>query len=214
MLLAVADGLGGHPAGDVASRVAIQALHDSVRNSFLAFGNNVPHDPGLLLKNGFHSAAGVVFRSQADDPALHGMGTTLTAALVDDNGDGVIAHAGDSRAYLVDDSIRQLTRDHSVVQEMADKGQIPQSQVSRHPMHNRLTRALGSSVVNPDMYRFSIGSGVLLLCSDGLIEGLTDEEIVGIIRSTSFQGTCQALVHAAKQKGRDNITVVMARMKA
>ena len=213
MLLAVADGLGGHPAGDIASRVAIETLHDAVRNSFRVFDNHIPHDPGLLLKNGFSSAANVVFRRQIDDPALSGMGTTLTAALIDDTGNGVIAHAGDSRAYIVDGSMRQITRDHSVVQEMADRGEIPQSQVSRHPMHNRLTRALGSPGVNPDMYQFRTGSGMLLLCSDGLTEGLTDAGIFEIIAGNSFSGTCQALVHAAKRKSRDNITVTMAKVK-
>ena len=141
------------------------------------------------------------------------MGTTLTAALIDEGGAGVIVHAGDSRAYIIGDSIRQITRDHSVVQEMADKGMILQSQVSRHPMHNKLTRALGSPPVNPDIYQFSIGAGTLLLCTDGLIEGLTDEEITETSRETSFSGSCQALVHAAKKRSRDNITVVMAKVK-
>jgi len=213
VLLAVADGLGGHPAGDVASRVAIDSLHNSVRNSCSVFSGTVPFDPGAILVNGFRNAANEVFRRQTDDPALIGMSTTLTAALIEDTGDGVIVHAGDSRAYLIDNSMFQVTKDHSVVQEMADRGEIPQSQVSRHPMHNRLTRALGGPVVNPDVYRFSTGSGALLLCTDGLIEGMTDEEIFDISRTTPFPRTCQALVHEAKKKSRDNITAVMAKIR-
>jgi serine/threonine protein phosphatase PrpC len=213
VLLAVADGLGGHPAGDVASRVAIDSLYNSVRNSFSVFSDNLPKDPRLIVRNGFQSAVSGVVAKQNTDPSLRGMGTTLTAALIDDNGDGVIAHAGDSRAYLISDSMHQITRDHSVVQEMADKGQIPQSQVSKHPLHNRLTRALGCPVVNPDEYVVTIGSGTLLLCTDGLIEGLTDEEILDISRTTPFSGTCQALVHEAKKKSRDNITTVMAKIR-
>jgi PPM family protein phosphatase len=212
-LLVVADGLGGHPAGDVASRLAVQALHNSVRNSFSVFCENFPYDSRLIMINGFQSAANEVSAQQDHDPALQGMGTTLTSALIDDEGTGIIVHAGDSRAYLIDDSINQITKDHSVVQEMADKGQILQSQVSRHPLHNRLTRALGRIVINPDVYQFSIGSGALLLCTDGLIEGLTDEELFETSRRTSFSGTCQALVQGAKKKSRDNITVLMARMR-
>jgi PPM family protein phosphatase len=163
--------------------------------------------------NGFQSAANEIFAKQNHDPALQGMGTTLTSALMDDGGTGTLVHAGDSRAYLIDDSIHQITKDHSFVQEMADKGHILQSQVSRHPLHNRLTRALGRSIINPDVYQFIIDSGALLLCTDGLIEGLTDEEIFDISRGTSFSRTCQALVHGAKEKSRDNITVTMAKVK-
>ena len=213
VLLVVADGLGGHPGGDVASRVAVDSFHDSVRNSLSVFSGNVPCDPGGIMINGFRSAANEVFNKQHNNPALQGMGTTLTAALIDDGGNGTMVHAGDSRAYLIDNSIRQVTKDHSVVQEMADQGLIPQSQVSRHPLHNRLTRALGRPDVTPDVYRFVLGSGILLLCTDGLIEGLTDEEILDIARESSFSGTCQALVHEAKKKSRDNITAVMAKTK-
>jgi protein phosphatase len=138
------------------------------------------------------------------------MATTLTAALIDDIGTGAIAHAGDSRAYHIGGSIRQITKDHSLVQYMADKGQIPQTQMDRHPLRGRITRALGMASCTPDMYPVNLESGTLLLCTDGLTDGLMDNKIFTIISSYPVHAACRELVLSAKSKDCDNISVILA----
>jgi serine/threonine protein phosphatase PrpC len=213
-LLAVADGLGGHRAGDIASRLAIERLVEVVGDSFQIFGSTIPQDPSTVLKKAFLSAGAVIVSQAGKNPSWHGMATTLTAALVDDAGSAVIAHAGDSRAYLIGGSIQQITKDHSVVQDMADKGEISPTHKGRHPLRGKITRALGMVSCTPDMYSVNLESGTLLLCSDGLTEGLTDNRIFSIISSYPINAACRELVESAKRASRDNISVVLASTRA
>ncbi len=181
-----------------------------VGDSFHIFGSTIPQDPSIILEKAFLSAGAVIVSQAGKNPSWNGMATTLTAALVDDSGSAVIAHAGDSRAYHIGDSIRQITKDHSLVREMAEKGEIPPNQTGRHPLRGKITRALGMVSCTPDMYSVNLESGTLLLCSDGLTEGLADQKIFSVISSYPINAACRELVASAKRTSRDNISVVLA----
>jgi protein phosphatase len=211
MLLAVADGLGGHPAGEVASALAVRALVHSV--SLGAKSIVVQDGPSLgkILATGFSHANDRVCQYPEEDPACQGMGTTLVAALLWNNGEGVCGSVGDSRAYLVGRTIRRITRDHSEVQDLVDRGIISPDVAEQHPLKNIVTRIIGRMGDVPDFFPFSLDDDCLLLCSDGLLDGISEGEVHAIVTKTDFAGLCEALVTAARGRSRDNITVVAAR---
>jgi protein phosphatase len=165
-LYAVLDGMGGHPAGDVAARVGGHAIAISVRQR----GRMRRRWPRQVLERALRIAASEVFRAGEERPAYHYMGTTVVACLVAPTR-AVIGHVGDSRAYLLrDGELAALTRDHSVVQKLLDKGEITPRQAKRHPERQRLTANLGrGGWVLPEMTELRLREGDrLLLCSDGL----------------------------------------------
>ena len=214
-LLAVADGMGGHQGGDVASTMAIQTLVQ--RFSPSGKGNTPP--PSLdghqsQLEQVVHQANGEVFQA-ATKPELRGMGTTLTVALLVDS-TAILAQVGDSRAYLVrKGAIRRLTQDHSWVAEQVAAGVLTQEQAQTHPQRNILTRALGTTPhVQVDISQAALEEGdVLVLCSDGLHGLVSDEEMGRIVATEEPQKACQTLVDAANALGgHDNITVVIGRV--
>lgn len=211
LLLAVADGLGGHPAGEVASALAVRALVESV--SLGAKALVVQDGPSLrqMLATGFSHANTRVCRYPEKDPGCQGMGTTLVAALLSEQGEGVCGNVGDSRAYLVGRTIRRITRDHSEVQELVERGLISADAAELHPLKNIVTRIIGRKGDDPDFYPISLDGDCLLLCSDGLPDGISEGEIHAIVTTTDFRGLCEALVAAARGRSRDNITVVAAR---
>lgn len=209
-VFAVADGLGGHQAGEVASAIAIEpvAALDGRRFEETA-------DAREAVAAAVADANRAVWRSAEADPAHAGMGTTLTAALV--HGDAVLlAHVGDSRAYLRRgaEGLARLTSDHTPVEEMVRAGQLSAAEAARHPERSVLSRALGLEpeveVDTPDPLGLRPGDRVLL-CSDGLTEPLSDDEIAGILdRNPDTGAACRALVDAANERGGpDNITVVL-----
>lgn len=206
-LFAVADGMGGHAGGEVASQVAIEALEQ-------AFGQH-PSGPGLA--EAVLSANTAVWVASQERADLRGMGTTLTAvALVNEGGRDVLAlvNVGDSRSYRFHDGeVTQITTDHSLAEEMVRNGEITAAEAMVHPHRHILTRALGvSPEVTADLWRIRPEQGDrYLLCSDGLTNELSDDEITEILSSThSPQEAVEKLVQAARDHGgSDNITAVL-----
>jgi PPM family protein phosphatase len=208
-LFVVADGMGGAQAGEVASRAAAES-----------FAQNLPPaPPERLLEETIEGANRTIHELARKDPSLTGMGTTTTAALVDLDGEEVaIGHVGDSRAYrLRGGKFEQLTRDHSLVEEMRRKGQLTDAQAEDHPQRSIITRALGPEPeVEVDLQTVPAQAGDLfLICSDGLTTMLDDEKIAHILsRATTLQSAVRALVDEANRAGgRDNITVVLFRLE-
>ena len=208
-LFVVADGMGGAQAGEVASKAAVES-----------FPRELPEAaPERVLEETIEGANRTIHELARKDPGLAGMGTTITAAIVDLEGEEVaIGHVGDSRAYrLRRDSFEQLTRDHSLVEEMRRKGQLTDAQAEDHPQRSIITRALGPEPeVQVDLQTVPAQAGdVFLICSDGLTTMLGDEQIGRILgRATSLQAGVRALVDEANRAGgRDNITVVAFRLE-
>ena len=208
-LFIVADGMGGARAGEVASQTAVRA-----------FDQGLPAGaPEETLPAMIQMANRVIHRQSFEDPDLAGMGTTMTAALVDAEDERVvIGHVGDSRAYRIRDGIIQrLTRDHSLVEEMRRRGQITQSEAEDHPQRSIITRALGPEAdVDVDVQSVPAEPGDLfLLCSDGLTSMLEDETIRDtIVGADSLQGAVTQLVEEANfAGGRDNITVLLLQVE-
>jgi protein phosphatase len=207
-LFAVADGMGGAQAGEVASRIAADSFEAAERAG----------DSGeAFLRRLAESANERIHGLAQDDSSRSGMGTTLTAALVE--GDEVaIAHVGDSRAYVLrDGELRLLTSDHSLVEELRRQGRLTSEQAEDHPQRSIITRALGPEAeVEVDTLTVSARPGdVFLLCSDGLTTMLKDEEIVAALSSgESLSSAAMRLVREANEAGgRDNITVVAFRLE-
>jgi len=208
-LFVVADGMGGAQAGEVASRAAAES-----------FAQNLPPGPPeKLLEETIEGANRTIHGLARKDPELAGMGTTTTAAIVDLDAETVaIGHVGDSRAYRLRGSrFEQLTRDHSLVEEMRRKGQLTDAQAEDHPQRSIITRALGPEPeVQVDVQTVPAQDGdVFLICSDGLTTMLDDEQISRLLtRATSLQAAVRALVDEANRAGgRDNITVVAFRLE-
>jgi PPM family protein phosphatase len=219
LLMMVADGMGGHAAGEVASRTAIATLITQVLNH-----------PDWILKVDEQSAAEILDRAvnryraldnalaqrMEADPALRGMGTTLTAAY-SLGLDLFLAHVGDSRAYLYrDGKVRQLTRDHTHVQKMVEAGILSAQDAATHGLRHVLTNILGGGrrSVEVELHRLRLAGGDrLLLCSDGLTSTAQDDEIAGILgQSESTETSCRRLIDLALERGApDNVTVVVAR---
>jgi protein phosphatase len=208
-LFVVADGMGGAQAGEVASKAAAES-----------FAHELPKAaPERVLEETIEGANRTIHELARKDPGLAGMGTTITAAIVDLEGEEVaIGHVGDSRAYrLRRDHFEQLTRDHSLVEEMRRKGQLTDAQAEDHPQRSIITRALGPEPeVQVDLQTVPAQAGdVFLICSDGLTTMLDDEQIGRVLgRATSLQAAVRALVDEANRAGgRDNITVVAFRLE-
>jgi PPM family protein phosphatase len=210
-LFVVADGMGGAQAGEVASRAAAESFAHDLPSSSVA--------PERRLGETIEGANRTIHELARKDPGLTGMGTTTTAALVDLDAEEVaIGHVGDSRAYrLRGGKFEQLTRDHSLVEEMRRKGQLTDAQAEDHPQRSIITRALGPEPeVDVDLQTVPVQAGdVFLICSDGLTTMLDDAKIAHILgRSTSLQSAVRALVDEANRAGgRDNITVVLFRLE-
>jgi len=210
-LFAVADGMGGHVGGEVASKAAVDAL----QQSFGDHRDGPPTADDLLAA--VHDANLAVYQRSQDDAGLRGMGTTLTAAaLVSEDGDEriAIANVGDSRAYVfTQGDLTQLTEDHSVAEELARQGQIEPDEVDTHPQRHILTRAMGILPdVDVDLWEVLPYAGDrLLLCSDGLVREVTDDQIAAVLRRLGDPGqAAQELVAKARANGgSDNITVVV-----
>ena len=208
-LFVVADGMGGAQAGEVASELAVRQFEGGLPDGV---------SPGAALADLIRRANAEIHRQSADDPDLAGMGTTVTAAYLD--GDNVVvAHVGDSRAYLLrDGDLIRLTRDHSLVGELVARGKLTEEQAETHPQRSVITRALGAYAdveVDTDVFPARAGD-LFLLCSDGLT-GMVHEPVLKPMledRSRSLQQTGRALIAAANEAGgRDNITVILFRLE-
>lgn len=225
----VCDGMGGAAAGEVASHLASEAflhalsLHPPRRRTSPKSGaaettsaQYPANHPHTRLNEAVRAANQAVFRHSRKSISLHGMGTTLVSALWDDVDTLWIAHIGDSRCYrLRRGTLRQLTEDHSLVEEQVRAGLLSRVQAASSPIRNIITRAIGSQpVAEPDIAAHATRPGDLyLLASDGLTRELDDTEILRILTHTSdptLETACQALIDAANARGgHDNITVLL-----
>ncbi|MBQ8184725.1 MAG: Stp1/IreP family PP2C-type Ser/Thr phosphatase [Lachnospiraceae bacterium] len=206
-LFMVADGMGGHKAGDLASEYTVTMVREAVSKSMQT-------NPFQILK-GAVQYANQKLREKAEESLEYaGMGTTLVIATVDEEKQtAYVVNIGDSRLYKVGDSIEQVTQDHSLVEEMVRLGELSREEARNHPDRNIITRAVGvSERVEPDYFDTSLGEGeCLLLCSDGLTSMLEDAEIEGIMKGQSTpKKKAQKLILAAnKNGGKDNIAVIV-----
>ncbi|MFI5053119.1 MAG: Stp1/IreP family PP2C-type Ser/Thr phosphatase [Acidimicrobiia bacterium] len=200
-LVAVADGMGGHRAGEVASATALEALRAAV-------------NAGRPLREAIEDANGAVYEKSLTDPNLHGMGTTLTAGTLAAGGTLLVGHVGDSRAYLMHDGeLRRLTTDHTLVEELVRDGRLTAEEAAVHPLRSRITRALGvEASVAVDLYTVELTPGDwLVLCSDGLTGMVQPDDIAATLRrEDDATRAATSLVDAANAAGgEDNITVVV-----
>lgn len=206
----VCDGMGGHQGGDVASTMAVTHLG----HSFSMTDFTTPSVARKWLDMQLKTENDTILQTADKFPDLNGMGTTVVLSINFDN-TALIAHLGDSRAYLyTGDRFKQLTEDHSLVNELIKMGQITPSQARTHPQKNIITQALGvSSSINPEYDEITIHDGeVILLCTDGLTNSLEDSQIQQVLatKSLSLKERCNKLINEANRLGGgDNITVCL-----
>jgi len=205
--IALSDGMGGHAAGEIASRMTIDGMVRFLKQS--------TEDAVSALQNGAKRVNFEVFRAAQDNASLRGMGATLVCALLaSDN--YVVANIGDSRLYHFDgEQLVQVTVDHSLVQVLLEKGSITPEELKTHPRRNVITRAVGVGLsVEADIFERAWKQGdMLLLCSDGLSGVLDEEQIVGLLKlHAPLENIAEKLIAAALEaESTDNITVILAR---
>ncbi len=204
-LFIVADGMGGHQAGDVASKYTVEQVVKRIRE-------DTEQSPVKLLRRAIEKAnEGLIIMAKGDEKLL-GMGTTIVAATVVDNC-MYVANVGDSRLYVINEGITQITRDHSLVEEMVRTGAIQRSEARFHPKKNIITRAIGvKENIMIDFFDVKLKPGdTILLCSDGLTNMVDDEDIrILMAQQVDIAGKAEKLIETANQNGgKDNITVVV-----
>ncbi len=206
----VCDGMGGVHGGKVASTTAIDMVSQKICKCYNP-AMDISSIENLLLSS-ITTANCIVYDRGVGDSELEGMGTTIVAAIIK-NGEACIAHVGDSRAYMInDEGIRLITKDHSLVQEMLDLGQITQSEFEHHPRKNIITRAMGvEEKIEIEFNTVSFNKDdVLLLCSDGLSGLVENKELFEIYVNSEFSTLSDKYIEAANDNGGvDNITVVV-----
>ena len=204
-LFLVADGMGGHKAGDLASEYTVAKVQEAVSKSMQPI-------PYQILKGAFQYANQKLLEKAGESDSYTGMGTTLVAATVKNDAVYVV-NVGDSRLYKIGDKIEQITEDHSLVEEMVRMGEISKEQARNHPDKNIITKAMGvSDTVEPDYFDTDLQKGeCLLMCSDGLTNMVSDRQIKEIVElRTDLESCAKELIRAANQNGgRDNIAVVL-----
>ncbi len=205
-LFVVADGMGGHNAGDFASNYAVSVMLETIRND-----DNF--NPIRIIRNGITNANAEVHKASMENPSMAGMGTTLVAACV--VGEYLyVANVGDSRLYCMGESIRQVTLDHSLTGEMVRLGEIDAEEARNHPDKNVITRAVGTEdALEIDFFDLKLEEGQkFLLCSDGLTNMVGDADILETVNGSLAKGEdpAAALVDKANENGgKDNISVVV-----
>ena len=205
-LFVIADGMGGHNAGEVASSIAAEIMKKTAEEAKPSMNADD------ILKKAVADANDVIYNTAATDVRFTNMGTTVTAAMIENN-ELYIINVGDSRAYLYSSgTLKQATQDHSYVQELMNEGLLTKQEADTHPQRNYITRSLGVDYeVEADIYSLPWRSGDrLLLCTDGLTQNLSDDEIKHILSSFSTpEFTSDALIKLANARGgSDNITVI------
>lgn len=207
----VADGVGGNSSGEVASRTAVSEIAMMVNDKDMKELKSEDEIFGFFSE-AIESANEKIYLMGRDDRNYRGMATTVVAAYLK-KGEAYITNVGDSRAYLLrNGKLKRITKDHTYVNELVEKGVITEEQAEMHSQRNVITRALGAEFsVTPDFYRFRVFRGdILMLCSDGLYGEVPEEDVTEILRGNgSMTDICQELVDKANELGgRDNITVV------
>src|SRR6266550_8477346 len=220
-LFLVADGMGGHAAGEIASRIAVDSISEFILHTKEDDGT-WPHAYDEQYKRSTNRLMAAVrlantrvLEAMRKDARLRGMGTTVVACLADEETMSV-AHVGDSRAYLVRDGhLSRLTNDHSWVFEQVQAGRLTEEEAEKHPLRNVITRALGGALsVSPDASEVASKPGdVYLLCSDGLTGMLPEDEILRVVsENDDLEKACQALIDVANERGGlDNVTAILVK---
>ncbi len=206
----VADGMGGHNAGDYASRLAVETVVEEISTSF-------EKNPVKILNNAIERANEMLRKRAREDRALSGMGTTIVAATC--IGKYLeVANVGDSRLYVISDEIRQITQDHSLVEEMVRMGGLDKETARNHPDKNIITRSVGARRdVEVDFFDVELQTGdMVLLCSDGLTNMVDDEMICRILKGDgNLEDRVEELTRTANQNGgKDNISVIVIELSA
>lgn len=205
-LLIVADGMGGHKAGDFASRFAVEQMLEMAESASV-------EDPVIFLRAAIREVNSRLHELSLKDPALEGTGTTLVAAVIAKDA-MYVANVGDSRLYLMQKELKQITRDHSLVEEMVSRGKMERGSEAYKEKKNFITRAVGIFPdVDVDLFELPVCEGdCILMCSDGLTNMVTDEEISRILMTTDpLKEKAEELVRRANENGgKDNISVILA----
>lgn len=206
----IADGMGGHQAGEIASMMVVDILENHIENNLNTEMDYV--EAGEVIRQAFLSANSIIYNYAKNHYKIMGMGTTTTLAMVF-KGKLIVVHVGDSRAYMINsEKIEQITVDHSYVWELVKRGEITPEEAKHHPKKNYITRAMGAEeTVKADVKIMDYSGEKILLCSDGLINFVEDETIFEYMNSSDdLQANIKRLVDLAnKNGGRDNITVVV-----
>lgn len=217
-LFVVADGMGGHAGGEVASRICVQEIASYLHSHERMFRDSQARHPdprlGSLLAEAINHASMRIYEKALEEPDLKGMGTTSTLLMLVE-GQAYCAHVGDSRLYLIREGfIYQITHDHSLVSEQLRAGLITSEQAKVHERRNVITRSVGyQEYEDVDSFTFATASGdILLLCSDGLHGKLTDEEISNKCRSLGCAAVHDLIAGANSRGGDDNITAVVVKV--
>lgn len=208
-LFIVADGMGGHNAGDYASMFCVEFFTEHIQNSDIT-------SPIALIEEAIRNTNEKLYEKSKQQIDYEGMGTTFVVATIYDK-DMYVANIGDSRLYVIGKEIRQITEDHSLVQAMVKTGELNKDEAKTHPNKNIITRALGTSeTAQPDYFEVEITEGdIVLMCSDGLTNMLNDETIEQVIRENADdpQTAAETLVKQANENGgKDNITVIIVKV--
>ncbi len=208
-LYIVCDGMGGHNAGDVASRFCIERFTELLRSSKEKTRIQAV-EAAIKMTNE------ELIAKAKEQKALEGMGTTFVAATVQEDGYLLIANIGDSRLYLINDSVRQITEDHSLVAEMVRNGDLKKEEARFHPNKNMVLRAVSTqTVANPDFYKVKVhGGDYILLCSDGLSDMVDESEMLKIVSEyDDVHDITEKMVDLANENGgRDNITMILIKI--
>lgn len=204
----VCDGMGGVSGGQVASSLCIDKTVNAIKRSYRE--NMTVNNVKNMLVSAINAANSYVFDESLKDRELKGMGTTIVAVVIINN-IAVVAHVGDSRAYIVNDTIKQITKDHSYVQLLVDNGKITLEEAENHPDKNIITRAIGiEGFVDVDVDIVDIKEeDILLLCTDGLNGYVRDDDILKTVKEYGDSSTEKLVETANLNGGHDNITVVL-----
>jgi serine/threonine protein phosphatase PrpC len=221
-LFLVADGMGGHAAGEIASRIAVDSISEFIVHTKEddgtwphAYDEHYTRTTNRLMA-ALRMANTRVLEAMRKDAKLRGMGTTVVAAMADD-GKFSVAHVGDSRAYMIrNGKISRITNDHSWVFEQVQAGMLTEAEAEKHPLRNVITRALGGALsVNPDASEIDSRPGdVYLLCSDGLTGMVPEEEILKLVTANAddLEAACRQLIDTANERGGlDNVTAILVK---
>lgn len=215
-IFALADGMGGHSKGEVASKIAVDSIIDFLKDNISQSGGIKMDYLDDIIKQGYNYANKKIYEKSLEDISCRGMGTTLVVAVVYKN-DAIIANVGDSRCYLLHNGkLRRITKDHSVVEELISANLITEEEAKFHPRRNQITRAMGAEeIIIVDIFREKIeDNDILLLATDGLTGCVEDNSIKSIIeKDKDIKEICQDLINEANDNsGKDNISVILSKI--
>ena len=215
-IFALADGMGGHKKGEVASKIAVDSIIDFLKENILKSCGIKMDYLDDVIKQGYNYANQKIFDKVSEDSSCEGMGTTLVVAVIYKD-DMIMANVGDSRGYLLhNDEFRRITRDHSVVEELVNANLITEEEARVDPRRNQITRAMGAEeIIIVDIFREKVEKGdMILLATDGLTGCVGDEDIRNIIKQDKdIKEICEDLINQANDNsGKDNISVILSKI--